>query len=732
MTLDTNKHSNVDLLIIGAGPAGMMAAKWATAMGIRSVRIIDKRNQKIFTGQADGLQSRTLEVLHSFGLAEDIWRQSNHMIEICFWNPVDGKLQRTGRIPDSIPGISRWQQVVLHQGRIERLFLNSITQQSEGQVSVERGVLPESFAIDEGHVEDTSPDNYPITVQVRQLSEEEATPTQMGKNTPNGLFRSALAPDDTPELFKKADIPGSRETIHAKYIIGCDGAHSWTRKAMGYEMQGEQTDFIWGVLDAIPITDFPDIRMRCAIHSENSGSVMVIPREDGLVRFYIQISETNKGVDRNNITWQMILKSAQTIMSPFKIDIAKKDLNWWTAYQIGQRTASGFSLHDRAFIAGDACHTHSPKAGQGMNTSMMDTYNLTWKIGKVLLGQAPRSILKTYQTERRRVAHDLINFDRKFASLFSGKPRVAESMANEAGVSLSEFKDVFSKGNKFASGTAMEYGPSVLCGREGDVAELGDGTVIEQPTTLGRPDLSKLTATNSETRIVMGQRLNTAQVVCVSDARPWQLVDWMPSDGRWRVLFFCGDLLNSSQRSRIDAFATYLQNKLLPRYTPAGQDVDHVIDFLTISSSPRQTCELKDYPTILHPFTTRWHQEGSGSDGKGKATSQDYWKIFTDDDSYHSGHGHAYEKYGLDSERGAVIIVRPDGYVSLLVELEDTDRIDAFFAGCMLPAGCHHTKRYANAKAQLANTTVMSASLSSTNGVTGGSNVHNQHLVQAL
>jgi len=599
-----------------------MAANCATAMGIQNVRIIDKRNTKIFTGQADGLQCRTLEVLHSFGMAEDIWRQSNHMIEINFWNPIDGRLQRTGRIPDTIPNISRWQQVVLHQGRIERLYLNNIKRYSNDRVEVERAILPEKFEIDESKVES---DEYPIRIQVRQLSEEEATPTQMGKSAPNGLFRSALAPDDNPELLKGKAAPGSQEVIHAKYVIGCDGAHSWTRKAMGLEMSGEQTDFIWGVLDAIPITDFPDIRMRCAIHSEKSGSVMIIPREDGLVRFYIQISETHKGVDRNNITWQMILKSAQTIMAPFSLEIAESDLNWWTAYQIGQRVSTGFSLHNRCFIAGDACHTHSPKAGQGMNVSMMDTYNLTWKIAKVLLGQSPRSILSTYQSERRRVAQELIAFDHKFSRLFSGKPRAAEDAASEAGVSLSEFKDVFTKGNKFASGTAVEYGPSLLVGRVGDIEKEGDGSHLEGPGAVSKPELSKEGC--GESQIILGARFNTAQVVCVSDARPWELIDWLPSDGRWRVVFFSGDILNAEQRPRVEKFANYLERELLPRYTPAGHDIDSVLDVLTVSSTPRTACELTDYPEILRPMTTRWHQSGSGGNGKRKATSRDYWKV---------------------------------------------------------------------------------------------------------
>ena len=165
--------------------------------------------------------------------------------------------------------------------------------------------------------------------------------------------------------------------------------------------------------------------MRCAIHSADSGSVMVIPRENKLVRLYIQLTTTDgdgrgKKVDRSQISPDTIIASAQRIMRPYKITY--KYLDWWTAYQIGQRVGSNFSLKERVFLAGDAVHTHSPKAGQGMNVSMQDAFNLGWKIASVVKGDADRSILKTYQSERRRIAQDLIDFDHRFSRLFSGRP----------------------------------------------------------------------------------------------------------------------------------------------------------------------------------------------------------------------------------------------------------------------------------------------------------------------
>jgi phenol 2-monooxygenase len=289
------------------------------------------------------------------------------MLEICFWNPDEtGAIRRSGRIPDTIPGVSRFQQVVLHQGRIERFFLDYI--ESKSPIRVERGVLPTKLEFDESLAEDS--DAYPITVNLRHLSEEEATPKQSstaanGSCVQDGLFRSNLAADDTAELLRTSELnakANTEEVVKAKYVLGADGAHSWVRNELGFSLVGDSTDYIWGVLDIVPITDFPDIRSRCAIHSANSGSVMVIPRENKLVRLYIQMTTTEKigdggsRADRSKITPETILASAQKILAPYKLSYRK--LDWWTAYQIGQRVGTNFSAKERIFLAGDAVHTH--------------------------------------------------------------------------------------------------------------------------------------------------------------------------------------------------------------------------------------------------------------------------------------------------------------------------------------------------------------------------------------
>jgi phenol 2-monooxygenase (NADPH) len=286
-----------------------------------------------------------------------------HLAEVCFWNPDEnGRIRRENRVVNGLPGLSRFSEVVLHQGRMEAFFLDAIrasyAADEPNPIRVERMVIPTNLDIDETAADDD--DAHPVTVTLRHLTEAEATPTQMLSNLSDGLFRSNIADDDVGDMLKQSERRDNakEETVKCKYVVGCDGAHSWTRKTLGpeFEMVGEMTDFIWGVMDIVPITDFPDIRNRTMIHSADHGSLMVIPRENKIVRLYIQLTEVSAGggrVDRSKITPEMIFDAAKKIMSPYKIDYHYCD--WWTAYQIGQRVGEHFSKLDRVFLAGGMC-----------------------------------------------------------------------------------------------------------------------------------------------------------------------------------------------------------------------------------------------------------------------------------------------------------------------------------------------------------------------------------------
>ncbi|KAF2107826.1 FAD binding domain-containing protein [Lophiotrema nucula] len=660
MAVEELPESKCDVLVIGAGPAGLMLAAWMARCGINA-RVVDKRGTKIFSGQADGLQIRSLEIFDSFGFCDRAWKEANHMIEMCMWNPgEDGVIRRSDRVPDVPVGLSRFQQIVLHQGRIERFFLDHIKKHSKDTLHVERGVLPETLEIDDRSVDDHAPDSYPITVKLRHLADEEATPAQSnGSTVQDGLFRSNLAEDDTDDLIRKSrGKEGTAEIVRAKYMVGCDGAHSWTRRQLGFQLEGEPTDFIWGVLDIIPITDFPDIRMRCAVHSASSGSLMVIPRENKLVRLYIQLTEIKPDAsgraDRSQITPEIIIKAAQKIIAPYKLTYEYCD--WWTAYQIGQRVGTNFDHKSRVFLCGDAVHTHSPKAGQGMNVSMQDAYNLGWKLGLVVKGIAQPRILRTYQSERRRIAKDLIEFDHKFSRLFSGKP--AKDVLDAEGVSMAEFKDAFLKGNMFASGLSVDYGASMLIAKEGDPTEQGDGTDVSSKIQIvGKQQLAS--------NIKIGMRFPSVKVLNQSDARPWEFQEKLRSDGRFRLIVFAGNILSGSQKMRLDSFCDKLSSSAFLK-----SHLYKDIDILTCHSAKRTEVELlRDFPDILHPFNDR--------------TGWDYDSVYVDDESYHEGYGDAYGNYGVDRKGGCVVITRPDQYVGFVGRLEGDGfaDVEAYFKG---------------------------------------------------
>lgn len=299
---------------------------------------------------------------------------------------------------------------------------------------------------------------------------------------------------------------------------------------------------------------------------------------------------------------------------------------------------------------------------------MQDTYNLGWKIGLVVKGLAKRSILRTYQSERRRIAQDLIAFDHRFSRLFSGRP--AKDAADEAGISMAEFKDAFEKGNMFASGLAVDYGASILVAKPGDSADQGDGTdvgpIINSIDKLvGKQDLAG--------NIKLGMRFPSYQVLNQSDARPWHFGQYLKSDGRFRLIVLAGNLKDGKQWKRLQGFGESLAkpDSFLHRFTPSAKPVDSVIEILVIHSAPRKQVELLDLHEIFHPFDEK--------------RGWDYEKVFVDDVSYHEGHGEAYKNFGVDKESGCVVIARPDQYVGWIGELEDVRDIDRYFSEVLIP-----------------------------------------------
>ncbi|KAI0259427.1 FAD binding domain-containing protein [Gloeopeniophorella convolvens] len=593
-------ESLVDVLIIGAGPAGVMCAN-ALARARVNVRIIDKRPVKVAAGQADGIQPRTIEVLQSYGLADPLLSQAANMVMAAFYNPGPNGIECIGRVPDVTAPTARYPyEVTLHQGGIESIFLNSMSKEG---LEVERPIVPVSLQVSEDPKELADNRSHPVKVQLRKLAPK--------------------------------DGESDTETVRAKFVVGADGAHSWVRKTLGISMDGEQTDFVWGVMDIVPSesTDFPDTRCKSAIHSAN-GSCMIIPREGDKIRLYIQLSDTDAvdpetgRVNLGRYGPDRLMQVAKKTFSPFTMDAMPDQVDWWTIYQIGQRVASSFTARERVFIAGDACHTHSPKAGQGMNASMNDAHNLAWKLVHVLRGWADLSLLKTYEFERRKFAQDLISFDKTFSALFSGK------LSNDKdgnGPTHEEFIGAFQNYGNFSSGVGVHYAPSAI---------------------------TDATHQSAAAHLTIGQRLLPHVLVRAADAREINIQDAAAvSDGRFKLLVFPGAEAAGAGAHRV--------TKYLARPEGAFARRPEAFDVVTVLQGEKTTANWRAVPPALR---SHWS------------------KVLLDDtDVTGTRGGHMHERYGISRVAGALVVVRPDGYVGTVAPLDALETLDSYFARFMAP-----------------------------------------------
>lgn len=248
-------------------------------------------------------------------------------------------------------------------------------------------------------------------------------------------------------------VTGAEEVVVCKYLVGCDGGRSTVRRLMDIPFLGASTEDRWVRIDGMIKTNVPKPRTYCAIESPTHGNVLWAALDRGATRIgYAFTAERAKAYE--TFDEAAAIKEAIAAVKPFELSFDRVD--WWTIYSVGQRVAESFFVRDCVFLAGDACHTHSSGAAQGMNTGLHDSVNLAWKLALVLKGLAKPNILESYQRERLPNVEKLIKYDKDISRLMS--LQLPEGWLGDPKADPNELLgEVMKEAGTFSSGLGIYY-----------------------------------------------------------------------------------------------------------------------------------------------------------------------------------------------------------------------------------------------------------------------------------
>ena len=567
----------IDVLIVGAGPVGLITAYQLAKFGGVSVAIIEKNSKSIQDayGRAITLYPRSSEMLDQLGLAEELAQQCFACRETATYNSKGEEVKGRGwSFMETGMGDTAWNfALVLRQKYQEDVFRRAL---KKFGVEVEAPVSLVDIVVDE-----TVP-----------LLQHRITATVQDSST------------------------GVETRLKCKFVIGCDGGHSSVRRLMKIPFHGLTTADKWVRVDGLVETNVPRPRTYCAIESPTHGNVLWVGLDRGRTRIgYAFTQDREKAYEVFDET--AAVKEAIAAVKPF--DLAFKTVDWWTIYSVGQRIAETFEKQDCVFLAGDACHTHSSGAAQGMNTGIHDSVNLSWKLSLVLRGLADADILKTYQEERMPNVQKLIQYDKDISRLMTN--RLPENWHGEPDADVNTILgQIMGEAGSFSSGLGIFY-------------EVAQGGLLNVEGDLSCPDKSA-----DLLPVGPGRRAPDVTLLKPGTFEPTRLILQTPNSTGFYLMIFTGD----PAKSRAAVFA----------------DTFEASGYLSVLHSR----ELLNCLTVL-PKPASSAYEVLGREPLGRAF-------------FDSHAGVAYKRYSVDLDTGCVVVLRPDGWIATMLSLAESSAIE--------------------------------------------------------
>jgi 2-polyprenyl-6-methoxyphenol hydroxylase-like FAD-dependent oxidoreductase len=352
---------NTQVLIVGAGPTGLMAANQLQRFGIDCL-VIDSKSGPTIESRAIAVTARSLEIYQQLGLSNEVVNDGVQLISLNAYS--DGKKKAEVKLGEIGKGMS----------------------------------------------------DFPYVLAYEQSKNETLLYENLKKNNGNVEWQTEFISLEQHKESISAVVMHNNETytINAQYIVGCDGARSPIRNQLNFKFDGGTYENKFFVADVIMEWELSDDKIIIAPSDENFCGFFPLANDK---EYRVLGSLPKKYFNEENISFDDI---KNVIISTIGKPIHFEKTNWFSVYKLHHRCVDNFSSGN-VFLVGDSAHIHSPAGGQGMNTGLQDAYNLSWKLAAVLQGYAKKELLLTYNEERLPFAQWLLKFtDRMFSIMTSG------------------------------------------------------------------------------------------------------------------------------------------------------------------------------------------------------------------------------------------------------------------------------------------------------------------------
>lgn len=458
-----------DVLIVGAGPTGLVLALWLTKLGV-GVRIIDKTAEAGTTSRAVAVAAHTLELYRQLDLADAVVARGHKVRAANLW--VRGEAE--ARVPfaeigEDLSPFSFLQ--IFPQDEHERLLVERLGQLG---VSVERRTELSGFTDNGDHI-------------VARLRGEHG-----------------------------------EETAEFSYIAGCDGAHSIVRETIAAGFAGGTYRELFYVAD-VEASGEP-INGELHIDLDEADFLAIFPLDDTRRARLIGTVRDERAEQAGTLQFDDV--SSQAIEN-LKIKIEK--VNWFSTYHVHHRVAGQFRK-GRAFLLGDAAHVHSPVGGQGMNTGIGDAINLAWKLSSVIAARAPDALLDSYEAERIAFARRLVATTDRVFTFVTADGRIADLVRTRIApivvprlLSLDRVREFIFR---TVSQITLNYRESPVS--EGSAGEVHGGERLPWAPVDGLDNFTSLAAMEWQVHIY-GVANDDVRSWCEHHQVPLTVFDWRPA-----------------------------------------------------------------------------------------------------------------------------------------------------------------------------------------------------------